>query len=349
MQLRDAAPYVELTYLPLTDIEAAVETVEREMHDKKVDYLDGIAFSHNNIVVCSGKLCNKLPTGAEVQRFMRPQDPWFYIHVQRRSKTAAPESATIYVPLEDYLFRYDRGAFWTGRYAFKYFLTPFNRITRYIIDRFLRTRVMYHALHTSGHAKRYIIQDVAIPFGRATEFHHWLDRTFGIYPTWICPVRQRRDDPDAKHGLYRSLADPETPEYMLNFGVWGPGSSNRQRFVQQNRRLEHKVDSVGGRKWLYAQTFYTEDEFWSVYDRKEYDALRRKYGAQYLPSVYDKVKVDVQAERAAIQASWWLWLSFWFWSIWPLSGLYGVWKALRGNDYMLQKQSVKSGQHVKSE
>ncbi|KAG6040080.1 hypothetical protein E4U41_001421 [Claviceps citrina] len=49
-------------------------------------------------------------------------------------------------PLVDYLFRYDRGAFWVGKYSFRYFLTPFNRTTRFLLDRFMHTRVMYRVL-----------------------------------------------------------------------------------------------------------------------------------------------------------------------------------------------------------
>jgi len=226
-----------------------------------------------------------------------------------------------------------------ARYAFKYFITPFNRITRFMIDRLVHTRVMYHALHTSGQSKIYIIQDVAIPYEGSTEFHNWLDTTFEMYPIWLCPLRQRRDDPNAEYGLYKHLASPQTPEYMLNFGVWGPGSTNRHEFVKQNRLLEHKVDSLGGRKWLYAAAYYTESEFWSIYDRQSYDALRSKYGADHLPSVYDKVKVDVDAEEAAIRASWASWLIYLFWTIWPLSGLYGVFQAWVGGEYLLSKKS----------
>ncbi|KUJ07806.1 FAD binding domain protein [Mollisia scopiformis] len=290
----------------------------------------------------SGRLTSSLPAGASVHQFTRRSDPWFYIHVQRRCATAGNSVVKEYVPLVDYLFRYDRCGFWVGRYAFRYFITPFNRITRFLLDRFMHTRVMYHALHASGQSRMYIIQDVAVPYNAALEFQEWLDDTFNMYPLWLCPLRQRRDggNPEARHGLYASLADPEaSSEFMMNFGVWGPGSKNRIEFVRQNRLLEQKVDELGGQKWLYAHAYYTQDEFWSIYDRKAYDALRAKYGASYLPSVYEKVKVDVDAEERAIRASWVAWLLWLFWSIWPLSGLYGVYKAFRGGEYLLQKES----------
>jgi delta24-sterol reductase len=37
-----------------------------------------------------------------------------------------------------------------------------------------------------------------------------------------------------------------------------------------------------------------------------------------------------------------MWLSAVFWSIWPLMGLYGVYKAMRGGDYLLPKNGRKA-------
>jgi delta24-sterol reductase len=129
---------------------------------------------------------------------------------------------------------------------------------------------------------------------------------------------------------------------MLNFGVWGPGPKRREAFVAWNRQFESMVHRLGGQKWLYAHAYYTEEEFKDIYKCDDYDALRKKYHASYLPTVYDKVKVDVAKERQAVEASWLAWLLAAFWSIWPLAGLYGVYKALLGGDYLLPSTSSKS-------
>jgi delta24-sterol reductase len=133
----------------------------------------------------------------------------------------------------------------------------------------------------------------------------------------------------------------KTPEMMLNFGVWGSGLKDRDEFVLWNRMFERKVQELGGQKWLYAHAYYTEKEFNEIYNREECDALRKKYFATYLPSVYDKVKVDIEKEKRAIRGSWIFWMIAVFWSIWPLTGLYGVYKVLLGGDYLLPKTSKK--------
>lgn len=51
-------------------------------------------------------------------------------------------------------------------------------------------------------------------------------------------------------------------------------------------------------KWLYAHAYYTEEEFWSIYDRKDHNELRAKYHADRLSNVYDKVHTPIEDKRS---------------------------------------------------
>ena len=161
VQLIEAKSYVELTYHATSSMAQAMQKFEQATEDQSTDYLDGIVLAKDQIVICSGRLTNDTDGAASTQRFTRASDPWFYLHAESIASDAANKPVVEVVPLVDYLFRYDRGGFWVGKFAFQYFVTPFNRITRFVLDRFMRTRVMYRALHQSGHSKQYIIQDVA--------------------------------------------------------------------------------------------------------------------------------------------------------------------------------------------
>ncbi|KAK0730192.1 FAD binding domain protein [Lasiosphaeris hirsuta] len=342
VQLGHAKPFVELTYSRVSSFKDVITTLQSETSPTGAnDYVDAISFSLDCTVICTGRLVPCPPPGQSAVHFLRPYDPWFYVHAQRIGnrlrKSPARVTVTEYIPLGDYLFRYDRGGFWGGRYAFRYFLAPFNRITRFLLDPFLHTSVMYHALHQSGLSDFYIVQDVGIPYDRADEFVQWVDRHLKLYPLWLCPLKLKREEKNSRYGLHAEFGDPDAKP-LLNFGVWGPVSFNRRECVRQNKELERKVRELGGKKWLYAHAYYTEDEFWAHYDQRAYDELRNKYHAGYLPSVYDKVKVDVDAEEAATRASLGAWLMALIWSIWPLAGLYGIYKAILGGDYLLQKK-----------
>ena len=59
-----------------------------------------------------------------------------------------------------------------------------------------------------------------------------------------------------------------------------------------------------------------------------------------LPSIYDKVRVDVAAERKVIKESWTLWLLALIWQQ-LICGLYGVFGAVIGGDYLLPRESFR--------
>ncbi|KAE8154902.1 FAD binding domain protein [Aspergillus avenaceus] len=338
IQCKEAKPYVSLTYHSTSSMADAMHVFKTTTAAPETEYLDGIIFSPTHIVICAGHLVDSPPPNTPIQRFTRPHDPWFYLHAQRTAKPT-----THCIPVQDYLFRYDRGAFWTGRYAYSYFLTPFNRITRYLLDTFMHTRVMYHALHASGLSKQHIIQDVAIPYKHTPQFLTWLSdpQNFAAYPIWLCPLHHAnglmaRGAESSPHTSLHTDNPDDDGDCLMNFGIWAPSRHGRNipAFIAQNRRIESKVQELGGKKWLYAHAYYTEEEFWAIYDKPRYDRLRAKYGAAYLPDLYQKVRVHLIPGG---EGGWVGWVKRAVWETWPVCGLYGVWRAWWGGEYYLKR------------
>jgi delta24-sterol reductase len=335
LQLREAKKFVETTYHPVSGMAEAIKKLKEFTANQDLDYVDGIMFSKTQGGIVTGKMTNEAKEGVHIQCFSDAKDPWFYLHVQDKTKDAS-RPITEAIPLAEYLFRYDRGGFWVGASAFKYFKFPFNKFTRWFLDDFLHTRMMYTALHASGQSKKYVVQDLALPYSTAADFVNYTDEAFGIYPLWLCPLKQN-PLPNMHPQSADYEADGETLKQMLNIGLWGFGPQNHDAFVEANRNLERKLRELGGMKWLYAHTYYDEDEFWKMYDREWYDRLRRKYNATSLPSVYEKVKVDVDAEKKA-EAESSSWLRF-LATVWPFSGLYGIKKAIDSKTYVQARKA----------
>lgn len=335
LRLIAAKTYVELTYHPTDSFESAIETMRLACDVGDTDYVDGILFAKDRGVIITGQLTDEPSPGTKVQGFSKATDPWHYIHVERLTRGRI-EPVKVATPLEDYLFRYDRGAFWTGAYAYSYFLTPFNRVTRWALDYFMHTRVMYHALHASRHSRQYIIQDLLLPEDSVEDFLAFVHAEFGLYPLWLCPFRLKKEL--ALRPRLSSSREKENGKdrLFINVGVWGPGSRDYPRFVVQNRRLEQKVRKLGGVKWLYAQAYYTQEEFDEIYDRQWYDDMRKKYNAEHLPTVFEKTRVDTKSTTWDTR-TWKGWAFNMVWDIWPISGLYGVYKTVVGRDYLLAK------------
>jgi delta24-sterol reductase len=347
MELIEAKSYVELQYIPVGSVGDAVEELRLYESQPDVAYMDGIMYSMSNGVIMIGRLTDKAIPG-RLQRFDRATDPWFYMHAEdvRKTMTATADTKEYKetIPVQPYLFRYDRGVFWSGQRAFKYFATPFNRITRYLLDPFMYSRTMVHALHRSGIAKQTIIQDYGVPYDAAAEFIAWTDEQTGIWPLWLCPVKSAPGDE-------RSFSQGTniTEEMLLDVGIWDMGPKDAHAFIKLNRAFEAKVTALGGMKCLYAHSYYTEQEFWDIYDEDRYSGLRRKYHAESLPSVYDKVKVDLQGvaegqgskDRERVRETWSEWAQRQVWDTWPLGGLYGVASATKGlvvqSDFLLKK------------
>jgi FAD/FMN-containing dehydrogenase len=124
----------------------------------------------------------------------------------------------------------------------------------------------------AGKSPESVIQDVDLPISRCVEFLDFLLREVGVLPIWICPIRAY--DPKAVFPLYR--VDPQT--LFVNFGFWDVVKDPVKREPgHYNRKIERKVAEMGGVKSLYSDSYYPEDEFWRLYDKAAYDALKARY------------------------------------------------------------------------
>ncbi|TDZ15061.1 Delta(24)-sterol reductase [Colletotrichum orbiculare MAFF 240422] len=322
LRLLRAKKFVKVTYHPYSSVPDAVAAIRRETALAHNDYVEGLVYSRTSAAVVTGHLTDDLPGKKRPQTFRGSGDPWFYLHAKKRIANGVPTPD--FVPLEDYLFRYDRGAFWMGELAFKYFgFVPFNRITRRAVNKLMDTRTLYKAGLGGGSRMtfRYLVHDLSLPYTTVQALIDYVADNLEIWPLWLCPLRAV--EAPSFHPHTTEPGGGQTPQPMLNVGVWGLSSKKLDRFVRQNRDLEAKLAELGGRKVLYSHAYYTEKEFWEMYDREWYVKLRERYGATSLPDVYDKVRVDVgkEKERTSFKDK--------VAVAWPFAGLIGVWSAFR--------------------
>lgn len=284
IQLFPAKPYVRLEYRPVSSVSQGVSEIQRYTTNTDCHYLDGIMYSRDKGVLSAGYLSDKPSESTPVQHFTRPTDAGFCMHMEEILARGTP--AEDYIPLVDYLFRHDRAGSCIGK-------------------------------HASGLFRQYTIQDIAVPYDGASELIDYLDDSFGQYPICLCPVRQTTPRPDGSkvHGLmaqhYSSESIPKESEVLLSIGIHSPGPRPEEEFIELNHSIGLKLHALGGQKWLYARTYHTEAEFWSIYDRQYFDRLRRRYHAIYMPTLYEKVRARVVEEHGCME-------------LWSLRGLYGL-------------------------
>ncbi|KAK0385455.1 hypothetical protein NLU13_7931 [Sarocladium strictum] len=348
LRLVEAREFVKVTYHRYRSASESMAGVRSAIGREDVDYVDGILFSQDHGVVVTGTLTNTKAKSHPVRTFSHAGDPWYYLHVEEITKNLdAQLTVDEYVPLAEYLFRYDRGGFWVGRQGYTYFkVIPFNWFFRWLLDDYSHTRTLYHALHASRISTQFIVQDLALPYDTAEKFVQWVDREVGVWPLWLCPLKEyplpsfhpvtakTNSTSDGNKSHVGEAFEPEMSQPMINIGVWGWGPHCRQEFVKKNQALEKELSRLGGRKWLYAHAYYEEDDFWNIYGFSWYQALRKRYRAALLPTVYDKVTVQTEGKNqgAGTGASSWL-------ATWPLGGLYGMLLAAMSGDIALHRRA----------
>lgn len=273
--------YVELTYYPTRSFSELVDSANA-LHKKKENWLDAIIFSKDRGVIMTGKGVNS--HNGPQKRFMRSFDPWFGKHAGEISKKG--KVYTEYIPITDYIFRYDRGAFWMGDYFFKYMHMPNTRLARWILNPMFDTRTLFLGLQKARLAKEFFIQDICFPIEHTKEFLEFLDNKLGIYPLWVCPLKPVRN------GEFLCSHDQKT-ELVLNIGIWGRTEKYLKDPMGKNREVELFCDKYKARKVLYAHQYYDKSEFWDLYDKNKYDNLRKKYHAtEMFTDVYSTTHVS---------------------------------------------------------
>ena len=275
IELEAVQPFVHLRHLRFDDTGSAVAALGRicadRAHDgQRVDFVDGTWFSADE---CYVSVAAFAPTPAGPVSDYTGQNI-YYRSIQHRRED--------WLTVSDYLWRWDADWFWCSRA----FGAQNPRVRRVWPRRWRRSdfywklialnrRVRFAERLERGRgrpAREEVVQDIEVPLERVDEFLRFLDRRTGIEPVWLCPLRQR--DPDVTWSLYP--LDPAVT--YVNIGFWssvalplGEGDGFH------NRAIESKVSALGGRKSLYSTSYYSPEEFWSIYGGETYRRVRKSY------------------------------------------------------------------------
>lgn len=282
IQLVPAGPYVHLTHDRYDSPEAYFEALSATCHEERVrdgdaSFVDGVVFREGEMYRTLGRSCESADSVSNY-RFMHP----YYRSIRERGED--------WMRIEDYIWRWDTDWFWCARaFGMEHPLIRFpfwlcgglNSRTYWKIRNFYEKSSLLRRIGP-GRGMEWVIQDVEIPVDRAAEFQHFLQTRIGIHPFWICPAMAYRDS--SRYPLYQT--DPET--LYINFGFWG-GVPAGNAPDEHNRLVETTVQAMGGKKSLYSTSHFSEAEFWAIYNRPAYQALKDRYDPeQYFPDLYQK-------------------------------------------------------------
>ncbi len=241
------------------------------------DFIEGSVFSPDLHVLTTARFVDSAPYASDY-------------HWMRAYYKTLPRRDVDYLTASDYIWRWDTDWFWCSqRMGFGPGFTGW--LTRLLLGRKLlgsrnlwkvfnwyrRNRIGEKMARFSASAREKlmwepVIQDVEIPARNGAAFLEFFHREIRIRPVWVCPVI--KPDPNANFDLY-----PMKPDTLyLNFGFWDSVETKvRMPRGHFNRLIEVKVEELGGRKSLYSESFYPEDEFWRIYNGEAYRKLKDRY------------------------------------------------------------------------
>jgi hypothetical protein len=238
-------------------------------HYKKRDYnfMDGLIYSHSECVLCMGRFVDSAPYTHNYS--------WTRIYY-KMARSATED----YPKIADYFFRYDSGTTHVdvesavGRLLFGKFLGSTNM---------LRMANLFHGLIRTDQIP--VIIDVFIPFSKLGDFLEWHDRETHFFPLWCVPYKVVRRY-EWISSEYFAVMDEEL---LIDIAIYSMKIDNNEAYY---RKLESKLMELGGLKTLISNNYYTEEEFWKIWNKSNYDEVKNVTDpANIFRGLYEKMVI----------------------------------------------------------
>ncbi len=282
IKLLPAKKYIKLTHHHFTDPTVYFKELEQLCAANKkngsIAYIDGVIFEQNDLYITTGEFIDKAP---QVSNYK-------YMNIYYRS---IQKNKTDFLTSLDYIWRWDPDWFWCSKFFFMQ-----NRTLRFLFGKLLlkstaywqirhfanRNPIIRALLSKLQQKTESVIQDVQIPISHSSEFFSFLQNNIDIKPIWICPTMPVDDTQSF------SLCRLQANSLYLNFGFWDVLPIGKEDGYY-NKLIEANVQKLHGHKGLYSNVYYTEEEFWNIYDKNSYTKLKKIYDSQNrLKDLYKK-------------------------------------------------------------
>lgn len=284
LRVQRSKPLVRLQKRWASSPEALIAGLESECKKPEHDYVDGVALSDHGGMIITAQFAKDVPHGTAVQKY--GMWPIFY-------KSLLVEGEE-YMSLEDYIWRWDSDWFWCTQI----FPGLSSRIVRWLCGPHMLRSDIYKLFndavisYVSGPLRltkneELVIQDIDIPAENSAKYIREFLRVVpsvrigkikltrpGLpkaVPMWICPVK----------GTACPLMPQKAGHLYMNFGFWdaleGKETKGGNSTGRINRALEQLTHELDGRKTLYSNCFFSEEEFYDRYGGDEYKRMKSKY------------------------------------------------------------------------
>ena len=214
-------------------------------------------------------------------RFNYSWSKWYINHLEDTMKNR--HFYEEYIPMKDYLFRWDRGAFWFASNRMK--CNWFNRI---VYGSQLTSKDLYERAKTKDQFEREkdkVVQDLLVPLENMSHFIEQVKKIVEVYPLWLCPIRTFEKEKfnfvnRSKRKDKTIFSIPNDGEIYVDVGMYGSWKEKEDNlfppdFYTKNKEIEKILYNHYGYKFLCNMNYYSEDFFWKIYDKNRYLEIKK--------------------------------------------------------------------------
>lgn len=249
-RLVPSKPFVKVTYEKYGDLASYTAAIWKRYQARDVDFMDGIIHSPTELVLSLGQFVDEAPY-AHSYDWMRV----YYLSTKTRKED--------YLRTPDYFFRYDKGV--TN-------VTPKSFLGRLFLGKFVDSNLV---LKIANKYRKWLPKnaipvtlDTFIPFSRMKEFMGWYIESVDHFPLWMVPYKRVRTYEWINDDLARKTPD----ELYLDIAIYGLRRNDGKNYYKM---FEDELLKIGGLKTLITPNFYSKEDFWKVWNRPNFEAVKR--------------------------------------------------------------------------
>jgi len=250
-KLIPAKPSVKVTYEKYNNIEDYKSAIWGHYENKDVDFMDGIIHSPTEYVLSVANFVDEAPY-THNYGWMRI----YYLSTKKRKED--------YLKTPDYFFRYDKGVTNVNPKSFlgRFFFGKFINSTRTLklVEKFRRL---------IPPDKIPITVDVFIPFSKVNNFMEWYKKEVNHFPLWCVPYKFVR----GYEWLSADFLLKTKDELILDLAIYGMKKKGDKNYY---KIIEDELMNIGGIKTLISSNYYSESDFWKIWNKENYDKVKRK-------------------------------------------------------------------------
>ena len=251
LKLIPAKPFVKVTYEKYNNIHDYKSAIWGHYENKDVDFMDGIIYSPTEYVLSVADFVDEAPYTHNYD-WMRI----YYLSTKKRKED--------YLKTPAYFFRYDKGVtnvhpkFFLGRLFFGKLINSTRTLK--LVEKFRR-------LIPSD--KIPITVDVFIPFSKVSNFMGWYKKEVNHFPLWCVPYKFVRGYEWVSADFLHKTKD----KLILDLAIYGMKKKGDKNYY---KIIEDELMNIGGIKTLISSNYYSESDFWKIWNKENYDKVKGK-------------------------------------------------------------------------